>query len=131
MPRHLIAALTTVAVLVGACGGSTTARLELVSAPAAAETIADTPSVIVLDVRTPEEFAAGHIEGAVNIDFYSPTFRDQLSVLDPGADYVLYCRSGNRSAQTVPILEDLGFGSVEEIDGGILAWQAAGLPLQP
>lgn len=85
--------------------------------------------VIVLDVRTPEEFADGHLEGAVMIDFYSPDFADQLGELDPTKSYVLYCRSGNRSGQTTEIMSDLGFTDVADVDGGILAWTAAGLPV--
>lgn len=115
-------------VLIAGCSSST-AQIELVSAPEAAETIAANPDHIILDVRTPEEFAGGHIAGAINIDFYAADFADRIAQLDPDSSYVLYCRSGNRSGETAKLMTDLEFGSVDEIDGGVLSWTAAGLPL--
>ena len=87
--------------------------------------------LVILDVRTPEEFAEGHIDDAIMIDFYNDDFADQLAGLDPEVPYVLYCRSGNRSGQTLAIMEQLGFTSVQDVDGGAIAWQEAGLPLVP
>ena len=63
------------------------------------------------------------------IDFYRDDFADQLAALDRDTPYVLYCRSGNRSGQAAAMMKDLGFSSVQEIDGGIIAWQAADLPV--
>ncbi len=85
--------------------------------------------LVVLDVRTPEEFAEGHLEGAVLVDFYDADFADQLAALDPDVLYLLYCRSGNRSGETLGVMEQLGFTSVADIDGGIIAWAGAGLPI--
>ncbi len=85
--------------------------------------------LVVLDVRTPEEFGEGHLANAVNIDFYAGDFSDQLAALDPETPYVLYCRSGNRSGTTAEMMEELGFADVAEVDGGILAWEQAGLPI--
>jgi rhodanese-related sulfurtransferase len=85
--------------------------------------------LVILDVRTPEEFAEGHIDGAIMVDFYSDDFADQLAELDPDVPYLLYCRSGNRSGQTAVLLEDLGFSDVADVDGGVLGWLDAGLPL--
>jgi phage shock protein E len=85
--------------------------------------------VVVLDIRTPEEYDEGHLEGAVLVDFYEPDFVEQLDALDRDTPYVLYCRSGNRTSQTLPVMEQLGFRSVTEVGGGILAWQADGLPV--
>jgi rhodanese-related sulfurtransferase len=83
----------------------------------------------IIDVRTPEEFALGHIEGAVLIDFYSDTFKEQLATLDKSANYSLYCRSGNRSGQTLGIMEELGFENVYDLSGGVGSWSAAGYTL--
>jgi len=96
-----------------------------------AATIADAPpaDLVVLDVRTPEEFAEGHLEGAVLVDFYDADFADQLAALDPDVPYLLYCRSGNRSGETLGVMEQLGFTSVANVDGGIIAWADAGLPV--
>jgi phage shock protein E len=83
----------------------------------------------VLDIRTPEEFGDGHVEGALNIDFYAADFADRIGDLDRDAVYVVYCRSGNRSGQAMALFEELGFTAVHELDGGILTWVAEGLPL--
>jgi len=85
--------------------------------------------LVILDVRTTEEFDSGHLEGAVMLDFYDPDFAAQIAELDPDVPYLLYCRSGNRSGQTAEIMEQLGFADVADVDGGILAWADAGLPI--
>ena len=102
----------------------------LVDTTAAQAILAAPPAgLVVLDVRTPEEFAAGHIDGAVMIDFRSPTFAADVAELDEEAPVFVYCRSGNRSAQAVAAMVGLGFTDITELDGGVIAWEAAGLPL--
>ncbi|MGI9585384.1 MAG: rhodanese-like domain-containing protein [Acidimicrobiia bacterium] len=125
----LIIAILSVAALGIASCSSDGATIETVSPSAAAETISDDGDVIVLDIRTPEEFSQGIIEGAVNIDFYEPDFNEQLDALDKDASYVVYCRSGNRSGQSLASFEELGFTEVSEVDGGIVAWYEQGLPV--
>ena len=106
------------------------AQLTTVSADEAAVVLEDPPEgTVVLDVRTPEEFAEGHLDGAVMLDFYEPDFADQLARLDANTPYVLYCRSGNRSGETLTLMGQMGFTDVTEIDGGVIAWQQAGLPI--
>jgi phage shock protein E len=63
----------------------------------------------VIDVRTPEEFATGHLDGAVNINWEDPTFTDQVATLDKDGVYVLYCRSGNRAGQALDAMTSMGF----------------------
>ncbi len=96
-----------------------------------AAAIADNPpaNLVVLDVRTPEEFAEGHLDGAVLVDFYDVDFAEQLGALDTDVAYLVYCRSGNRSSQAMQVMEQLGFSSAADVDGGIVAWSAAGLPV--
>lgn len=67
---------------------------------------------VVIDVRTPEEYGAGHLEGAQNIDIYAADFKDQIGSLDRDDKYVVYCRSGNRSGQAKEIMEQMGFTDV-------------------
>ena len=86
------------------------------------------PDFIILDVRTPEEFADGHIEEAINLDFYAETFRDELDGMDKSQTYLIYCRSGNRSGKALNIMTELNFGVVYNISDGIIGWQAEGLP---
>ena len=85
--------------------------------------------VITLDVRTPIEFAEGHIEGARLIDFQSGNFENEISALDKNATYAVYCRSGNRSGQAVKVMQDAGFMNVFNMNGGVIDWANAGLPL--
>lgn len=111
-------------------GGSSISGISTISADEAAAIAADPPEdLVVLDVRTPEEYAEGHLEGAVLVDFYDADFADQLAALDPDAPYLVYCRSGNRSGQALSVMEQLGFSSVVDVDGGIVAWADAGLPV--
>lgn len=99
--------------------------------PQDAAAITDDPpaDLVVLDVRTPEEYAEGHLDGAVLVDFYDSDFAAQLAGLDPEVPYLVYCRSGNRSGQTLAIMDELGFESAVDVDGGIVAWAGAGLPV--
>lgn len=87
------------------------------------------PAFIILDVRTPQEFRQGHIEGAVLLDFYAPDFRMRFEQLDRKAPILMYCRSGNRSSHVLKLADELGFKSLYDLRGGILAWSASGLPL--
>jgi len=85
--------------------------------------------VITLDVRTPIEFAEGHIEGARLIDFQSGNFENEIAALDKNATYAVYCRSGNRSGQAVKVMHDAGFSNVFNMNGGVIDWANAGFPL--
>lgn len=80
----------------------------------------------VLDVRTPEEFAEGHVEGAVLVDIMDPSFEDEIAALDPAVPYVVYCRSGNRSATAAAQMQDLGLDVYD--GGGLDTMVAAGWP---
>jgi rhodanese-related sulfurtransferase len=138
--RVLAALLLTGGVALGAaaCGGSdgTSASGSGTSAHAAAPvgvadfaTALEAPGTTVVDVRTPAEYAAGHLAGAVNIDVQDPGFADAVGQLDPSGRYAVYCHSGNRSATAVSYLVDRGFAHVVELAGGISAWEAAGRPV--
>jgi rhodanese-related sulfurtransferase len=85
--------------------------------------------VITLDVRTPGEFAEGYIQGARLIDFQSGNFENEIAALDKNATYAVYCRSGNRSGQAVKVMQDVGFTNVFNMNGGVIDWANAGLPL--
>lgn len=85
---------------------------------------------VLLDVRTPREFQSGTIKGSKNIDFNSPDFEKEIAKLDKSKTYLVYCRSGNRSGQALPVLEKLNLSKLYHLDGGIKAWQAAGNPVE-
>ncbi|WP_051137757.1 rhodanese-like domain-containing protein [Leucobacter chironomi] len=84
---------------------------------------------VLLDVRTAQEFAAGHVEGARLIDFAGGKVQDAIPALDPDADYLVYCRSGNRSGQAVALMEQAGFTSVTNLGSVEQASAATGLPI--
>ncbi len=111
------------------CANAAETNVTHINAAEAQKLIAD-KKVVVLDIRTPEEFAAGHIAGATNINFRAADFEKALAALDKNQTYVLHCASGNRSTQSLPTFNKLGFSSVCHLDGGIKAWQKAKLPVE-
>ena len=97
--------------------------------PKAAQALIADQKATVLDIRTPEEFAEGHIPNAKNVDFFSKSFRETLEKLDKDAPIVMHCQSGGRSGQALPIFKELGFTKVFHMNGGFSAWSKAGLPV--
>lgn len=83
----------------------------------------------VIDVRTPEEFASGHIGGAVNIDVMSSSFREVIGALEREKIFVIYCLAGSRSSKALAIMQEMGFKSVYNLFGGIKEWKSAGYPV--
>lgn len=81
----------------------------------------NTPDAILLDVRTEEEFASGHIDTATNIDFQGQSFDSEIAKLDTTKPYFVYCRSGNRSGQAVAAMKARGFTDIYELDGGLMS----------
>lgn len=97
---------------------------------AGAARLVETGSVVVLDVRTPQEYAAAHIRGAQLVDFRAPDFVERLSKLDRDRTYLVHCASGGRSTQSLATFRELGFTRVVHLDGGFNAWKAAGNPVE-
>jgi phage shock protein E len=123
------AALAAVVVLAGCMtlGGASSSAIS----PQKAKDLIDADKgLLVLDVRTKQEFDSGHLLGALNVDYYAKDFRDRLAPLDRSKPYLVYCRSGQRSADAVKIMAGLGFKSVYDIQGGIDSWKASGLPIE-
>ncbi len=81
-------------------------------------------NLVILDVRTPEEFATGYIRGAVNLDFKSSEFPGKLDELDKTKTYLVYCRAGGRSAKAMTMMKEKGFQRVYNLRGGVLEWTA-------
>ena len=86
------------------------------------------PALFVLDVRTPEEFAAGHVPGAVNIPHEQVAAR--AADVPKDKDVVIYCRSGRRSALAAEALAAKGYTRLGHLDGDMMAWEAKGLPVE-
>tara|TARA_X000001036_G_scaffold433741_1_gene471892 strand:- start:730 stop:1125 length:396 start_codon:yes stop_codon:yes gene_type:complete len=81
-----------------------------------------TENYILVDVRTSEEYADGHLEGALNIDYFSTTFSDDISELGLETPILVYCRSGNRSGKSMKIMYDMGFKEVKNLICGYKGW---------
>ncbi len=90
----------------------------------------DNQGFILLDVRTPGEFASGHLAGAVNLDYNSPAFRESVAGLDRSLAYLVYCGSGRRSEGAAGIMRELGFTEVYNMLGGISAWMSEGFAVE-
>lgn len=102
----LILIVSTLALLTACSGGADAGEVE--------QRIAD--GAVVIDVRTPAEYEAGHLDDALNIDFNAPDFKGQIGKLDRDGSYVVYCKSGNRSGQAKAVMDQMGFTDV--YDGG-------------
>jgi len=108
--RRSLSAVVTLTVLsfgLVACGEETA------NSPQAAELVS--AGTVIIDVRTPEEFAAGHLDGAVLIEIKHPSFDAEITKLDATASYIVYCRSGNRSAQAVDRMREIGITNVTDL----------------
>jgi thioredoxin 1 len=106
-------------------GQSSISKLD---AKAFSEKIKSTENPIIIDVRTPGEFASGHLANAVNMNWNDASVEEQLKKLDPSKSYFLYCLSGGRSSSAAEFMRANGFKNVTELTGGIMKWRAAGLP---
>lgn len=82
--------------------------------------------VQLIDVRTPEEFNSGHLEGAINADISSGVFEERSKELDKNKPVLVYCLSGGRSSAAAGYLEDNGFTQIYNLTGGMMAWNASG-----
>lgn len=76
----------------------------------------------IIDIRTPQEFNQGHIEGAININYYNRNFIDQIAKYDKNQPIFIYCRSGNRTSSASKKAADFGFKEIYDLEGGILYW---------
>lgn len=119
--KAILTLLVISALLVVTCapvkeGGDVTARQ-------VAEMIRKDTLIILVDVRTPEEYQQGHIKGARLMDFYSAEFHAQLQTLPQDRPVILYCRSGRRSDEAMKFLASIGYSRVHNLHGGIVAWK--------
>ena len=83
--------------------------------------------ILLIDVRTPGEYASGHLENSINIDYKADNFKDLISELDPNQEVYVYCKVGGRSARSAKVMKEMGFKKVYDLKGGIIAWEKEGL----
>lgn len=109
------------------CNAQTSKNSKTLDAKVFSEKISATPNPQILDVRTLEEFLADHIDNAVNIDWLGDSFVAGTEILDKTKPVFVYCKSGARSQSAAQKLEELGFKTIYQLQGGILKWDAAAL----
>ena len=108
------------------CNGQNSKEIKTIDSKAFAEKMAATPNPQILDVRTPNEFTSDHIDNAKNINWLGTTFVSDVEKLDKSQPVFVYCKSGGRSQKAAEKLNELGFKTIYQLDGGILKWDAAG-----
>lgn len=92
--------------------------------------LAKDKKIVILDVRTPQEFAAGHLKGAQNIDIYQDNFYTRIDKLNKKATYLVYCRTSNRSTATVGYMQQNGFKNLYQMMDGFPGWANNKLPFE-
>ena len=120
-------ALAIVVFTLTSCNGQPSKKVETLDAVSFSKKIEATPNPQILDVRTPEEYAAEHIERAQNVNWLSNDFVTNASKYDKSKPVFVYCKIGGRSHQAAEKLAQLGFTQIIELEGGFLKWDAAGL----
>jgi len=134
--NHLIRVLISAVLIavVASCGLQSTTDIPInnVDVNTARDLVIQNKTVIVLDVRTPEEYAIGHIEGALNINIAQADFSKRVSKLDRDKTYIIHCSANvknGRSAKSLEIMSSFGFDKLLNMEGGIIAWRQSGYPL--
>ncbi len=113
--------------------GARDTKSSSLNAAQALELLTAEKDVIVLDVRTPQEFSIGHIEGAINININGDAFGEKIGKLEKGKTYLLHCAAGvpkGRSRRAEKLMKKLEFKQLYHLDGGFIAWQLSGKPFQ-
>lgn len=98
--------------------------------PTEAKKLIDGKKVVILDVRSPAEYANGHLHGSTNIDIRDPQFQARIDKLDKNQTYLVHCAVGMRSARACEAMDKLEFKNLYDLKGGLTAWEKAGLPLE-
>ena len=99
-----------------------------IESPQAASILKRFPNFVILDIRTPKEFAAGHLKGAKNVDFFGNDFASKIEKLDRKKSYLVHCASGGRSGRSMKIFKDKGFTAIYHLADGYKGWVAAKQP---
>jgi|SRR3954462_10296603 len=96
----------------------------------AAKLVSSNTNVVVLDVRTPREFEAGHIKGATNINFNDKEFAKRVAALDKNKTYIVHCAAGGRSGKACEQIKTMDFKNMLHMNQGFNAWKEAGKPIE-
>lgn len=110
------------------CNGCNTSKNETLGSKEFSEIIKQN-GVQLIDIRTPEEFSTGYIEGATNIDFYDQAFAEKMNKLDKKRPLAMYCKSEGRTKEALKMIADAGFEKIYMLKGGLLSWEHDGFKL--
>jgi rhodanese-related sulfurtransferase len=122
-----------ISLLLASCFAScrSTAQVNATLPPAAYQAAIAQGNVQILDVRTADEYRSGHIANSLQADWRDQgQFKDRTQYLDKNKSVYVYCLSGGRSAAAADYLRQQGFAAVTNLEGGMTAWRAAGLPVE-
>jgi thioredoxin len=126
---RILFSIALIGLLISGCTNRSTETSNTVLSPSAfAEKIEAIPSPTIIDVRTPAEFANGHVKNALNYDWNGNEFDAQIVNLDKSKPVFIYCLSGGRSSVAADKMRTVGFKEVYEMQGGLMKWRAANLP---
>ncbi|MEM9388569.1 MAG: rhodanese-like domain-containing protein [Pseudomonadota bacterium] len=132
LPTGSIALFSLAVMALGACVDSEMGDASAIPEITAREITLTTPDVVILDVRTAAEFAAGHVPGAINIDVQAKGFDNLVAELDRSKTYVVHCAANvesGRSTKALATMDDLGFDHLQSLQGGFVAWAESGSPV--
>ncbi len=118
--------LLAILIFAGAC----TSQSENVVSPAKFSELMMEDNVLIVDVRTPEEYKSDRIEGAININIFDKDFKSRIEALDTAKTILVYCRSGRRSGKASKAFTKSGFSTIYDLKGGMVAWYSANMPVQ-
>ena len=124
--KQLLVILFLVSAFAFSCKEETPAEGVKLVTPEEMKELSQLEDVQLIDVRTPEEYVEGYIEGFRNIDFYSETFQDDIEKIDKSKPIIVYCRSGGRSGKCSKLMQEKGFTKIYDLDGGITKWKSEG-----
>ncbi|MBS1764093.1 MAG: thioredoxin family protein [Bacteroidetes bacterium] len=129
--KYFFSLAIIIAFIAGGCNNNVTHSNEGadLSPQLFSEKIKEMPEASIIDVRTPEEFESGHLQNALNIDWNGNNFETEISKLDKSKPVFVYCLSGSRSASAAKMMRSQGFKTVYQMDGGIIKWNGANLPV--
>lgn len=123
--------LLVVSILLFSCNDQKAKSFESIAPKEFSDKIKITEKPQILDVRTPEEFGSEHIDNAVNVNWNSDDFATKIESYDKSKPVFVYCLSGGRSKKAAAKLQELGFTTIYELDGGIMNWNKEGLSKNP
>lgn len=125
--KYLFSILLILSFIIQSCNQTTPEQVTVISPQQMRETLNEDKMLQLLDVRTIEEYEVGHLRDSQNICVTDSDFKEKAAKLDKNKPVYVYCKKGGRSAKAAIILTEMGFKEIYDLDGGITAWDEAGL----